>query len=278
MAVLNLTEKQKNEQIDFADIKKMQQEKQMANKLNALFNKIASDFKIFYTATGMVPNLQMYLHSMQEILMNGYRNSASYFKNNLKRQLQISLNQEKNETKKKEIQEVLKVRRDSDAAILAALLLLFNSRRDQQARLILDTTQKVISKHVQGAIMDDPNADHAKIADTASKKIKDENLNRTGTIAETETQWGAESSKDTEEDTLTKKSLGAGIVLTAIKTWIAFIDDKTRAAHVVANGQKRPARQPYNVGGELLMHPGDTSLGASAGNIVNCRCQSFVSI
>ena len=32
--------------------------------------------------------------------------------------------------------------------------------------------------------------------------------------------------------------------------------------------------QPFVVGGERLMHPGDGSFGASAGNIVNCRCTS----
>lgn len=35
---------------------------------------------------------------------------------------------------------------------------------------------------------------------------------------------------------------------------------------------KQPLDKPFFVSGEELMFPGDTSLGASAGNICNCRC------
>ena len=33
--------------------------------------------------------------------------------------------------------------------------------------------------------------------------------------------------------------------------------------------------QPFEVGGELLMYPGDSSLGASAANVINCRCSQL---
>lgn len=56
------------------------------------------------------------------------------------------------------------------------------------------------------------------------------------------------------------------------KVWIAARDSRTRDAHVSANGQRRPLDKPYNVSGELLMFPGDTSLGASAENTIQCRC------
>jgi len=56
------------------------------------------------------------------------------------------------------------------------------------------------------------------------------------------------------------------------KFWVAAFDERTRQAHADANGQMRDINQPFEVGGELMMQPLDSSLGATASNIVNCRC------
>lgn len=61
-----------------------------------------------------------------------------------------------------------------------------------------------------------------------------------------------------------------GLVLD--KLWIATPDKRTRPAHSTAEGQRRPLDEPYEVGGERLNFPGDGSLGASARNLVRCRC------
>lgn len=58
------------------------------------------------------------------------------------------------------------------------------------------------------------------------------------------------------------------------KEWSATFHN-TRPAHADAEGQQRWAAEPYSVGGELLQYPGDGSLGASLGNLVNCRCASI---
>lgn len=60
--------------------------------------------------------------------------------------------------------------------------------------------------------------------------------------------------------------------LTLEKEWYASKDEATREAHDLADGQRRPIDEPYIVDGEELMFPGDTSLGASAGNVCRCRC------
>lgn len=56
------------------------------------------------------------------------------------------------------------------------------------------------------------------------------------------------------------------------KRWVSQRDEKVREAHDEADGQEVPVDEPFTVGGELLMYPGDTSLGATAKNIINCRC------
>ncbi len=67
-----------------------------------------------------------------------------------------------------------------------------------------------------------------------------------------------------------------GLVLE--KEWIATQDERTRDGadggfdHLSMDGQFSPIDDPWEVGGENLMFPGDSSLGASPGNTINCRC------
>ncbi len=57
-----------------------------------------------------------------------------------------------------------------------------------------------------------------------------------------------------------------------VKEWITSLDDKTRDAHVSANGQTVGVNDNFNVSGELLKEPGDPN--GSAKNIIHCRCSS----
>ncbi|MCD8087271.1 MAG: phage head morphogenesis protein [Oscillospiraceae bacterium] len=54
------------------------------------------------------------------------------------------------------------------------------------------------------------------------------------------------------------------------KTWIATHDDRTRPEHLEADGQTVPLAEPFDVGGEAMMYPGDSS--GSGWNVYNCRC------
>jgi hypothetical protein len=49
-----------------------------------------------------------------------------------------------------------------------------------------------------------------------------------------------------------------------------------REAHALAEeatiDNPIPVNEPFTVGGEQLMYPGDDSLGASPGNVINCQC------
>ena len=56
------------------------------------------------------------------------------------------------------------------------------------------------------------------------------------------------------------------------KTWHTILDKRTRDWHAEVNWQTKPITEPFEVNGELLQFPRDESLGASGGNIVNCRC------
>ena len=54
------------------------------------------------------------------------------------------------------------------------------------------------------------------------------------------------------------------------KEWIASFDDRTRDAHAQADGQIVMQSDPFLVGGEQLLYPGDPA--GSSENVINCRC------
>ena len=104
-----------------------------------------------------------------------------------------------------------------------------------------------------------------------SKRIDDLYLlqiipNRSQTIAATETcaafNYGSQQAAIASD-------------LTLNKVWLATEDAHTRPTHAEADGQTVGMDEPFNVGGSQLMYPGDSSLGADAGEIVNCRCTQF---
>ena len=66
-----------------------------------------------------------------------------------------------------------------------------------------------------------------------------------------------------------------GIILE--KYWLCVHGERTREAHAAAGNdysksKSIPQSQPFIVGGEKLMFPGDNSMGASGWNLYNCRC------
>jgi HK97 family phage portal protein len=56
------------------------------------------------------------------------------------------------------------------------------------------------------------------------------------------------------------------------KSWLSSRDSRVREWHASADGQKVAMDEPFRVNGERLMYPGDTSLGASGDNVIQCRC------
>jgi uncharacterized protein with gpF-like domain len=52
------------------------------------------------------------------------------------------------------------------------------------------------------------------------------------------------------------------------KVWIAALDQRTRPDHAEAHNQVVALNEPFDIGGEPMMRPGE----GSAANVVNCRC------
>lgn len=74
---------------------------------------------------------------------------------------------------------------------------------------------------------------------------------------------------NTAQFTAAKAKQNAGLPMK--KQWNSAADERTRESHRKADGQIRDFDQPFEVGDDLLDHPGDRVHG-SAKECINCRC------
>jgi hypothetical protein len=58
----------------------------------------------------------------------------------------------------------------------------------------------------------------------------------------------------------------------SFKAWVTRMDDRVRATHILALGQRVRNDEPFTVGNSKLMYPGDRSLNADKAETVKCRC------
>ena len=96
------------------------------------------------------------------------------------------------------------------------------------------------------------------------KGVSEGYLGDTIRIARTETTRVENSAKQAVGDE------GKRLGFKMWKRWVATDDGRTRDEHGEADGQEVPNDEPFDVGGELMMYPGDISMGASAWNVINC--------
>jgi len=84
---------------------------------------------------------------------------------------------------------------------------------------------------------------------------------RAQTIARTESHQAAN---------VTAQGTANAAGLTMRRQWVSASGERTRKDHREANGQTVDMHEPFKVGGENLMYPGDPA--GSAKNVINCRC------
>lgn len=166
---------------------------------------------------------------------------------------------------------------------------LAEARAPRQAREIGETTQRDAEasltiareeqRRLQGEGQDVTESDVGMITGS----VLDRRLRgREGSIACYETQFFAEASKQTEVDALlgitpSVVSAAVGAVTASagtVKEWVTQGDSRVRDWHLAVDSDQVEETEPFIVRGERLMHPGDTSLGASLDNVINCRCSA----
>lgn len=261
---------------------KLALEKTFSRELVSYFNEIRKDVVSFYTATGLLINADIYQKQTEALLERHYKRVIRNFINEGKYSYRKSLEAKGIEYKQEQEEEDEKIKATS---VLIALAFV-ESIIQRRALQLIETTNDNIK---------DTAAKATKKAKESGTKVHDEinkGLDRTfkaryAMIALTETQFMAERSKNIEAAVISRNgdvdpsSINDGVVTgnpDVKKEWAAILDDRTRGGHAMADGQTQNMNDPYIVNGEYLMYPSDTSMGASLGNIINCRCSSLYGV
>ena len=98
-----------------------------------------------------------------------------------------------------------------------------------------------------------------QLQERVEKVFRFSNVVRSEMIARTETQAAVNHGAY-------ESYVQSGVVES--KMWLATLDDRTRLHHLEAHRQIVPLEAKFEVGGELLQHPGD----GSPRNAIQCRC------
>jgi len=240
-------------------------ERQLLKKLNtfsrAMGRKLVREFSISKT----VIQAESFRAELEKILLKHYKKVSKEFSNRLT----------------EDMPKDIAVTTDERKIIDDALNLYYIAHSGDQATQITKTTQDNIDSAFAEANEEDRIADLEKaftpvqIAVIAATNLVRKLYGRNSTIAAYETQVIAETAKGVEGQVLSGNDpsvlVGSNKPSQVKKEWVSMGDQLVREDHIFADGQVVDDSEPYTVGGESLMWPGDSSLGASAGNVINCR-------
>lgn len=150
------------------------------------------------------------------------------------------------------------------------LLPYYPPKRAIKRRIDLDHGKTMINKFVTQGILQGESINRMarKLMDNVEKMERENAVRAARTYITAAENAGRQAGREELED--------KGVILN--KRWIATHDSRTREEHALADGQIVINDMPFEVGGEHLMFPGDTSMGASGWNIYNCRCTSTAEI
>jgi len=267
---------------------KIKLEKDFIRKLTRLNNQIVKKTVLDFGRDGVVLNAREFESELAELLDGQYERAAKVFSDQIRGVLPEDLASTDTE----------------DSLITDALIVFFAARVIDQSQLITRTNQRDISQSILSANrqlqeLAEPGVivTTREVARTAGTLLRRKLKGRSGTIATTEVQVAAESSKATETSILTRNPASLPRPVIAIpqpqvvvpelpvglpppkvdKEWVTAGDEVVRVSpfsHVTADGLKVNIDESFDVGGQLLRIPGDTSQGASLSNVINCRCAS----
>lgn len=280
--------------------KKLRLESEINRVMLRIFRKMAREAKILFAATGIVLSADKFKPEIEDELRSHYLKTMNAFKGDITSQAM------------KKFGGIIITKQNEEAMLDRRIDAFARTHSQEQAEIITQTNQKELDNALNAALLlllfggkkpgDQPNGQpprrrptpldqpevlsplfsepppladqivqpsNAAVASVAAADLVRRATARAATIALTETQSPAEEVKSSEIDILVVSGAIPGDVREA---WTAILDDVTRSAHAAADGQTVRHGEPFVVGGELLRRPGDTSLGASVGNTIRCRC------
>jgi len=256
MAIVNIRQQVMQ---DFRD--KVILEPKLGRKLRALDRQIVTQFRIDMLK-GETTRAVIFQPELQEILAGHYEVVVDVFEGRIADRAPDNV----------------ALTADEEANLTAALGAFIVARAATQSKVISSTTQTDMGVAAQIVIGETPDQVERSVAASAilSRRLQA----REGAIASLETQAVAEATKLAEFDVFAKKdplSLQRPSEQ-MFKEWVTVGDERVRPAHAAADAQVVPVESLFNVGGQQLRFPGDTSFGATAGNVINCRCSAVYDV
>lgn len=150
--------------------------------------------------------------------------------------------------------------KEPKAAWLDVLMIWVETWAARKAALIVGTTLQWVRERISAGEAEGLGVE--EIARSIRSEADGISRTRALVIARTETHSAA---------TYASQAAAESTGLDMEREWIAADDARTRDTHAAADGQKRGMREEFEVGGALLMRPGDPD--APPEETINCRCQ-----
>jgi hypothetical protein len=255
---------------------KLRLEKRLFPKVRSAENALIKELVRSIGSGRGVPDLkETTKRELESELLAHYLLTASQFSSTIRGQLPkgAAMTSEEAELVDAEVQRYSEERAPAQVAIIAGT-------NQEQAIESASVAREEMRRLIAGGERSIGDRDEAMIAGAAfQRKLR----GRTEAIAALETQAAAEAGKQIEVESLVRP--GAHVtgrvvekLKKVIKEWVTQGDSRVRNHHLKVDSTQVPANELFTVNGEKLMHPGDTSHGATASNIVNCRCSSVTDV
>lgn len=289
---LNSTKEERDLKASQQTAQKMALENGLKRSIASVFAKIARDMESASIA-GEELDATAYQQQIQSILEDHYVRVGGFFdseltdfyeenKGNSEERITILIDSISEATSQSQAEIIAGI----SAQIRIALNLFAKEESKKSAAFITETNQEDIDAAlvIAPALLADKlgrEPTQLEIAKESRKVLRDKLRSRESTIAEFETQKAAEGAKSIERDlykSIANDSvflLTSDQILTIESFWVTIGDSKVRPAHREADNTKKQPEGYFIVGGQRLLYPGDTSLGASLDNVINCRCSEI---
>ena len=259
-------------------------ERQLFLALRPIFNRMARDLREVYPVSGLTPDPLRYRDEILEKMQKYMTRTGEIFSRNIrdgvseksiplfetKQAEQIDIDEEEEDGIEDEV-----------ATAIAAFILLTSN-------LQLDYVESTNTSQMQESLVeaeaiiiargDIPTPE--RVSAVASTSFKRKSNSRLPVIASQAVGAVESASKEIEADVINRSQArtveGKPLNGNIARGWNAILDGQVRSAHATADetymSNPIPTGQSFIVGGESLRYPRDPS--GSAGNTINCRCQT----
>lgn len=260
---------------------KLALENTFTREVKSYFNNVRKAVINDFIRTGEIRNGASFNIATKSMLEKHYRRVARAFSNEMR--LYVS------DAKMMHLIEIKQMSEDDMEKLIAAILAVsIVNRATEQADVIDQTTtnniNEAFAKSSQELIEEGTPVTTPALAAAVSVALKRALDGRVSTIALTETQIMAETTKQIEAAVMSREgdvniiAASSGKVdgnPEAKKEWASAFLPTTRDPHAIADGQVVNMNDFFIVDGERFQYPGDTQHGASVANYANCKCSAL---